>query len=120
MLFHAPTIFTGSERLLSHEIWLSMSSLSPNSSPATQITKLVKNTEITFTPNAQKILEKRYLRKKDDGAPAETVEQMFDRIATTVAEPDRPYRDVEVSKIEFYNLLSLKKFFPCCWKDKSV
>ncbi|OGC77498.1 ribonucleoside-diphosphate reductase, adenosylcobalamin-dependent [candidate division WWE3 bacterium RIFOXYD1_FULL_39_9] len=89
-----------------------MSSLSPNSSPATQITKLVKNTEITFTPNAQKILEKRYLRKKDDGAPAETVEQMFDRIATTVAEPDRPYRDVEVSKIEFYNLLSLKKFFP--------
>ena len=80
--------------------------------PSTQITKFVKNTNIEFTPNARKILEKRYIRKDEQGDPAETVEEMFERIANTVAEPDRSYRDVEVSKIEFYNLLSTKKFFP--------
>jgi ribonucleoside-diphosphate reductase alpha chain len=80
--------------------------------PSTQITKFVKNTNIEFTSNARKILEKRYIRKDEQGNPAETVEEMFDRIANTVAEPDRPYRDVEVTKIEFYNLLSTKKFFP--------
>jgi ribonucleoside-diphosphate reductase alpha chain len=80
--------------------------------PATQIAKLVKNTSISFTDNARKILEKRYIRRDGAGKPAETPEQMFDRIAVTVAEPDRPYRDVEVTRIEFYNLLSTKKFFP--------
>jgi ribonucleoside-diphosphate reductase alpha chain len=43
---------------------------------------------------------------------SESPEQMFDRIANVVAEPDRAYRDVEVTKIEFFNLLSTKKFFP--------
>lgn len=80
--------------------------------PAAQIAKLVKNTSVSFTDNARKILEKRYIRRDKNGLPAETPEQMFDRIATTVAEPDSPYRDVEVTKIEFYNLLSNKKFFP--------
>ena len=73
---------------------------------------MVKNSNVSFTDNARKILEKRYLRKGEDGFPTETPEQMFERIADTVAEPDRPYRDVEVTKIEFYNLLSTKKFFP--------
>lgn len=82
------------------------------SSTGNQITKLVKNSEIKFSDNARKILEKRYLLKDDHGDPSETPEQMFERIANTVAEPDRQYRDVEVTKIEFYNLLSSKKFFP--------
>jgi ribonucleoside-diphosphate reductase alpha chain len=81
------------------------------SSP-TFISKLVKNDKINFSDNARKILEKRYLRRNEKGEPAETVEQMFDRIALAMAEPDRNYRDAEVSRIEFYNLLSSKKFFP--------
>ncbi len=81
-------------------------------SAQTQIAKLAKNPLITFSDNARKILEKRYLRKDPNGQPMETAEEMFDRIATAVAEPDRAYRDVEVTKIEFYNLLSTKKFFP--------
>jgi ribonucleoside-diphosphate reductase alpha chain len=86
--------------------------MSNQASAQTQITKLVKNPVITFSDNARKILEKRYLRRDPNGNPLETPEEMFDRIATAVAEPDRPYRDVEVTKIEFYNLLSSKKFFP--------
>lgn len=76
------------------------------------ISKLVKNSSINFADNARKILEKRYLLKDAHGSLVETPEQMFDRLANTVAEPDRNFRDIEVTKIEFYNLLSSKKFFP--------
>lgn len=71
-----------------------------------------KNTKITFSENAAKILEKRYLRKQPDGTPAETVEGMFERIANVVAEPDIAYRDVKTTELEFFNLLSTKRFFP--------
>jgi ribonucleoside-diphosphate reductase alpha chain len=71
-----------------------------------------KNKDIKLSENARKILEKRYLRKDKDGVVAETVEEMFDRISKVVAEPDEPYRDVKTTEIEFYNLLSTKKFFP--------
>ncbi len=71
-----------------------------------------KNTNIEFSENARKILEKRYLRKDENGEVSETPVQMFERIANVVAEPDRPYADVERSKIEFFNLVSSKKFFP--------
>ena len=73
---------------------------------------LRKNTKIEFSDNARKILEKRYLRRNVRGEPSETPEQMFERISSTIAEPDRNYCDVEKSKIEFYNLISSKKFFP--------
>lgn len=76
------------------------------------IGRLVKNTNISFSDNAKKILEKRYLWRGQDGKPVENIEQMFDRIATAMAEPDKTYTDVESSKIAFYNLLSSKKFFP--------
>lgn len=72
----------------------------------------VKRTEIKLTENARKILEKRYLRKDEKGVIAETIEEMFERIARTVAAPDAPYKDVKITEIEFYNLLTSKKFFP--------
>ncbi len=75
-------------------------------------TKLKKDEHIELSDNSRTILERRYLRKGSDGLPAETIEEMFERIANVVAEPDAPYRDVETSKIEFYNLLTTKKFFP--------
>lgn len=73
---------------------------------------LEKNKAITFSENASKILEKRYLRRGTDGKPAETIEGMFERIARVVAEPDMAYRDVKTTEVEFYNLLSTKRFFP--------
>lgn len=85
---------------------------SEQSGSSAQITKFVRNTDIYFPENARVILEKRYLLKDPSGKPIETPEQMFERIANVVAEPDQPYRDVEVTKIEFFNLLSTKRFFP--------
>jgi len=97
--------------------WINSSGSSSDSlglklSTARSPIRLEKNKNIKFTDNSRKILEKRYLRKNDSGVVAETPEEMFERISRVVAEPDRPYRDVETSKIEFYNLLSQKQFFP--------
>ena len=73
---------------------------------------LVRNEKIDFSENGRTILEKRYLRKNKLGDIEETPEDMFKRVADAVAEPDSPYRSVEKTSIEFYNLISSKKFFP--------
>ncbi|MBW6441996.1 adenosylcobalamin-dependent ribonucleoside-diphosphate reductase [Patescibacteria group bacterium] len=74
--------------------------------------ELVRNENIEFSENSRTILEKRYLRKNKLGEVEETPEDMFIRIADTMAEPDRSYRNAERSSIEFYNLISSKKFYP--------
>ena len=73
---------------------------------------LVRNDNIDFSENGLTILEKRYLRKNSSGKVEETPEDMFRRIADTMAESDYHYRRKEESSIEFYNLTSSKKFFP--------
>ncbi|KKU31754.1 MAG: Ribonucleoside-diphosphate reductase [candidate division WWE3 bacterium GW2011_GWA1_46_21] len=78
----------------------------------TKVTGSKKNPTIDLTDNARTVLERRYLRKNEKGVIAETVEEMFDRVAKTVAAPDEPYRDVAQTEIEFYNMLTTKKFFP--------
>jgi ribonucleoside-diphosphate reductase alpha chain len=56
---------------------------------------------------------KRYVRRGDDGKPAETAEEMFWRVAYHVAKVEETWNeDVEQRAIEFYHLLSSKKFFP--------
>lgn len=73
---------------------------------------LSRNENLEFSENGLTILRKRYLRKDSSGEIGETPEDMFGRIADTVAEPDYHYRRKEESAIEFYNLISSKKFFP--------
>ena len=85
-------------------------SVSTNGTNGLQLPK--KNANIVLDDNSRTILEKRYLRRGEDGKPGETVEEMFDRIATCVAEPDIKYGTQESTQIKFYNLLSTKKFFP--------
>ena len=55
-------------------------------------------TGVTLSANARTVLEKRYLVRDKSGKPTETVEEMFWRVATTIAEPDRHYgkTDAEV------------------------
>ena len=73
---------------------------------------LKKNEKIDFSENGRTILEKRYLRKNKLGEIEETPEDMFQRVADAIAEPDEPYRNPEKTSIEFFNLISTKKFFP--------
>lgn len=66
-----------------------------------------------LTENARQVLMKRYVRRGDDGQPAETVEEMFWRVAYHVAKVEEKWdADVQKRTIEYYHLLSSKKFFP--------
>src|SRR5215207_10651537 len=66
-----------------------------------------------LTDNARQVLMKRYVRRGNDGKPAETVEQMFWRVAYHVAKVEEQWEeDVHKRTVEYYNLLSSKKFFP--------
>ncbi|HKI53177.1 MAG TPA: adenosylcobalamin-dependent ribonucleoside-diphosphate reductase, partial [Anaerolineales bacterium] len=66
-----------------------------------------------LTDNSRKVLMKRYVRRGDDGKPAETVEEMFWRVAYHVAKVEEQWdADVQKRTVEYYQLLSSKKFFP--------
>src|SRR5919205_3343759 len=66
-----------------------------------------------LTENARQVLMRRYVRRGDDGKPAETVEEMFWRVAYHVAKVEEQWdADVEKRTVEYYHLLSSKKFFP--------
>ena len=67
----------------------------------------------TLTDNARQVLMKRYVRRGDDGKPAENVEEMFWRVAHHVAKVEEQWgTDVQERTVEYYHLLSSKKFFP--------
>ncbi|MBK9927637.1 MAG: adenosylcobalamin-dependent ribonucleoside-diphosphate reductase [Anaerolineales bacterium] len=66
-----------------------------------------------LTDNARQVLMKRYVRRGDDGKPAENVEEMFWRVAYHVAKVEEQWgADVDKRTVEYYHLLSSKKFFP--------
>ena len=66
-----------------------------------------------LTDNARQVLMKRYVRRGDDGKPAENVEEMFWRVAYHVAKVEEQWdADVQQRTVEYYHLLSSKKFFP--------
>jgi ribonucleoside-diphosphate reductase alpha chain len=67
-----------------------------------------------LTPNATTVLERRYLKKGDDGKPIETPVEMLMRVARNIASADERYpgADVEARTAEFYELLASLKFVP--------
>jgi ribonucleoside-diphosphate reductase alpha chain len=71
---------------------------------------------LSLSPNAITVLEKRYLIKDDAGQPIETAEDLFWRVARTIAEADRRY-GVSVGAVEevaqaFYGLMANRLFVP--------
>ena len=68
---------------------------------------------IELTDNARSVLTRRYVRRNDQGKPAETVEDMFWRVAYHVASVEENWgADVIHRASEFYTLLTSKRFFP--------
>ncbi|HSB00882.1 MAG TPA: ribonucleotide reductase N-terminal alpha domain-containing protein, partial [Anaerolineales bacterium] len=66
-----------------------------------------------LTDNARQVLTKRYVRRGEDGKPVETAEEMFWRVAYHVAKVEGQWgADVQKRTVEYYHLLSSKKFFP--------
>ncbi len=71
---------------------------------------------LSLSPNAITVLEKRYLVKDEAGKPVETSEDLFWRVARTIAEADRRY-GVSVSAVDevataFYGLMAQRLFVP--------
>lgn len=71
---------------------------------------------VTLSANARTVLEKRYLVKDKAGKPVESIEDMFWRVATVVAEADRRYGAsdgaVQALAEEFYFLMTQRRFEP--------
>ena len=69
--------------------------------------------EVELTDNAIQVLLRRYVRRGEDGKPAETVEGMFWRVAYHVAKSGETWgTDVLKRTSEYYSLLTNKCFFP--------
>jgi ribonucleoside-diphosphate reductase alpha chain len=71
---------------------------------------------IGLTPNALKVLEKRYLKKDEEGKVVETPEDLFRRVAKTIARADLLYGKTEAEVMlleeEFYGLMTSAEFLP--------
>jgi ribonucleotide reductase alpha subunit len=66
-----------------------------------------------LSPNALEVLRRRYLRRGPDGKPAETVEEMFRRVARHIAAVEAAWNgDVHAAEEIFYDLLTSLRFVP--------
>jgi ribonucleoside-diphosphate reductase alpha chain len=68
---------------------------------------------VTLTENARQVLIKRYVRRDEEQQPAESVEEMFWRVAFHIARVEELYGcEVLPMAEKYYELLSTKRFFP--------
>ncbi len=71
---------------------------------------------LQLSPNAMTVLEKRYLVRDELGKPAEHAEDLFWRVAKTIAAADRGYGAsdgaVEALADAFYELMAKRHFMP--------
>jgi len=73
------------------------------------------STDIALSENALRVLERRYLKKDEQGQPVETPEEMFRRVALTVAAAElvyEPSADVKAKEDEFYQTMVNLEFLP--------
>src|SRR4030066_2508032 len=72
--------------------------------------------KLNLSPNSLKVLEKRYLKKNEEGKTVEGPEEMFRRVAKTIASIELNYgkSETEVGYLEgqFYELMTSLKFLP--------
>jgi len=74
-----------------------------------------KNREVKLTSTARTILEKRYLKKDQQGNPIETPEELFYRVAENIAQSDliyEPQKDIKPVIEEFYDTMANLEFIP--------
>ena len=81
-----------------------------------QETIMEDNREFDLSENSLKVLEKRYLRKDDQGKVIETPHELFRRVAEAISEPDRKFGatpdEIKVIENRFYDLMVSREFMP--------
>ncbi len=76
---------------------------------------VLPQTRLSLTENALIVLARRYLKRDEEGNPVETPEEMFRRVARTVASADliyNPKADLKETEEKFYNLMTSLYFLP--------
>jgi ribonucleoside-diphosphate reductase alpha chain len=72
--------------------------------------------KLDLSANALTVLERRYLVKDDGGKPVEKAEDLFWRVARTIAAPDRAYgaspKAVETAAEAFFELMATRVWMP--------
>lgn len=78
--------------------------------------KMNRKEKINLTVNSIKVLERRYLKKDENGKVAETPEELFWRVAEVVSSADKNYgaTEAEIKKTieEFYEMMAKLEFMP--------
>jgi len=75
----------------------------------------VVQSSLDLTPNALRVLEKRYLKKDEEGNLIEKPEEMFKRVAKAIADADHLYDPKASTKKleeEFYSVMANLEFLP--------
>jgi len=76
-------------------------------------TMTIEQIKPSLTANALVVLEKRYLRKDENGNIIESPEDMFKRVAKAIAEVDQIYGDDPQESYEkFYEIMARLEFLP--------
>jgi len=90
--------------------------MNPSSPSKTPVVAGVNLPRAELSDNARIVLAKRYLRKDENGKPVEEPEEMFWRVALTIAQADAKYGagEEEVRQLarEFYLLMTRRLFEP--------
>ena len=76
---------------------------------------ILSNTHIHLTSNARRILERRYLRRDENGQVIEEPDAMFRRVARNIASADAYYgsnADVQKTEEDFYRIMAELEFLP--------
>ncbi|MDR1137519.1 MAG: vitamin B12-dependent ribonucleotide reductase [Synergistaceae bacterium] len=74
---------------------------------------MTEQAEARFSENARFVLQKRYLRKDDNGEIIETPEEMLWRVAEAVSEAEGRYGEKpEDWAVKFYNIMAGLEFLP--------
>lgn len=69
--------------------------------------------QVELSENGRQVMVRRYVRRGRNGEPAESVEEMFWRVAYHVAKVEQAWGgDVLERAKQFYQLLTQKQFFP--------
>src|SRR5436189_187514 len=80
------------------------------------MTVSTRKAKLDLSPNAVTVLERRYLVKDDQGRPIEGPEDLFWRVARTIAAPDRTYgasdKAVEGLAETFFELMARRVWMP--------
>ncbi len=84
--------------------------------PEQDTTTYSRTIDETLSPNSLKVLQKRYLKKDDDGQPIEQPSDMFIRVAENIASAESSFgaspEQVAETARDFYELMTSLEFLP--------